>query len=209
MSFSLNEVEATSKKATRGAGYSWGLAEESGKIARWLCAQGLDGCGILASFLEEFDGSDPVRRSPAELGGEWSAADKLCTITAGAALADSANRLKSGEIKMISVTQPAILLQFSAIAARKLQENVTVDMGDCVACTDGNSLSLSGELPGHADLVSVRIGGGLGTPTGSTTRGAPAADVWATLNKFAHRTYAPATEESRLLGAGAGTTDND
>ena len=29
------------------------------------------------------------------------------------------------------------------------------------------------------------------------------------LNTFAHRTYAPATEESRLLGAGAGLSDND
>jgi len=30
-----------------------------------------------------------------------------------------------------------------------------------------------------------------------------------TLKGFAHRTYAPATEASRLSGAGAGTTDND
>lgn len=29
------------------------------------------------------------------------------------------------------------------------------------------------------------------------------------LKQYAHRTYAPATEQSRLSGAGAGTTDND
>ena len=31
----------------------------------------------------------------------------------------------------------------------------------------------------------------------------------AMLGRFAHRTYAPATQESRLAGAGAGLTDND
>jgi hypothetical protein len=29
------------------------------------------------------------------------------------------------------------------------------------------------------------------------------------LNSYAHRTYAPATEASRLAGAGAGLNDND
>ena len=33
--------------------------------------------------------------------------------------------------------------------------------------------------------------------------------AWATLTALAHRTYVPATEASRLAGAGAGTTDND
>ena len=31
MNLSLNEVDAMAKKAARGAGYSWGLAEEAGK----------------------------------------------------------------------------------------------------------------------------------------------------------------------------------
>ena len=30
-----------------------------------------------------------------------------------------------------------------------------------------------------------------------------------TLNKYAYKTYAPATDESRLSGAGAGLSDND
>ncbi|NND22495.1 MAG: DUF3726 domain-containing protein, partial [Silicimonas sp.] len=42
MSYSLNEVEATAKKAARGAGYPWGLAEEAAKATRWLCAHDID-----------------------------------------------------------------------------------------------------------------------------------------------------------------------
>ena len=33
MSWSLGEIEGLAKKATRGAGYSWGLAEEAGRMA--------------------------------------------------------------------------------------------------------------------------------------------------------------------------------
>lgn len=32
---------------------------------------------------------------------------------------------------------------------------------------------------------------------------------WSRLMQFAHRTYVPATERSRLEGAGAGMIDND
>ena len=45
MTFSLNEIEAIGKRAARGAGLPWGLAEEAGKAARWLTARGLPGRG--------------------------------------------------------------------------------------------------------------------------------------------------------------------
>ena len=36
-----------------------------------------------------------------------------------------------------------------------------------------------------------------------------AKEAMATLTQFAHKTYAPSTEQSRLAGAGAGLNDND
>jgi len=33
--------------------------------------------------------------------------------------------------------------------------------------------------------------------------------IWLRLGEYAQRTYAPATEQSRLLGAGAGVVDSD
>ena len=35
MSHSLGEVEALARKAARGGGYSWGMAEEAGFAVRW------------------------------------------------------------------------------------------------------------------------------------------------------------------------------
>ena len=34
-------------------------------------------------------------------------------------------------------------------------------------------------------------------------------DVWNRLEEFTYRTYAPVTDESRMLGAGSGLSDND
>ncbi|WP_172978117.1 DUF3726 domain-containing protein [Roseovarius sp. THAF27] len=39
MTWSLNEIEALARKPTRGAGYPWGLAEETGRAARWTARQ--------------------------------------------------------------------------------------------------------------------------------------------------------------------------
>ena len=44
MTWSLNELEAEVKKAIKGAGLSWGLAEEGSKAVRWLAAHGADRC---------------------------------------------------------------------------------------------------------------------------------------------------------------------
>ena len=49
MSYSLSEIEAMCLKATRGAGYDWGLAEEAGMAARLQSVAEALGCGFLAA----------------------------------------------------------------------------------------------------------------------------------------------------------------
>ena len=105
--------------------------------------------------------------------------------------------------------RPALLLPFAANAARQLDMTVTVIAGQCTAVTNGTAVSCSGNLPTQAERVDIRIGDPIGTVSPTCTRAAPDPAIWALLNSFAHRTYAPATEESRLLGAGAGLSDND
>ena len=65
------------------------------------------------------------------------------------------------------------------------------------------------DWPSFSDHTQITLGGQLTTPRPHVTRATPDPVCWDTLNRFAHRTYAPATEESRLLGAGAGLSDND
>ena len=211
MNYSLNEVEATAKRAARGAGYSWGLAEEAGKATRWLCANGLDGCGALARLLDQVGADQHSDLSPQSTTGDWvGAADHLCPLTAGAALCDNATLLADREIVMENVLYPVLMLPFAAAAAKAGQRAVSVTFdGQTVVCDAtgecGAGVSEISAIP-VATTLCVKSGGVVGSPQARAT---PDAGDWATLSRFAQRTYAPASEASRLLGAGAGLSDND
>ncbi|WP_372885200.1 DUF3726 domain-containing protein [Shimia sp.] len=194
MSFALNEVEATAKKAARGAGHPWGLAEEAGKATRWLCAQGLDGVAILSTALSR----DP------------SAA--ACPLAEGAALSDRAAALAGQETLLAEVAAPAMVLPFAALVARQTGQCVTVECKGAWATTDGRRLRLSATFPAAPAPLRLLCGGDPGALDDlrpMATRATPDDVAWQTLERLAHRTYAPATEESRMRGAGAGLSDND
>ena len=209
MSFALNEIEATAKKAARGAGYPWGLAEEAAKATRWLCAHGIDGCGGLARLLDHGHASDLAAHTPVDLNTAWAGPQDLCALAAGTTLSDCASRLRTDSITLKNVTEPAILLPFAALAARQINATVTLGCEGVTAVTDGTDMRVDGDWPRSATEVTVTKGGSLSEAQAVLTRSTPAPGDWAMLNRYAHRTYAPATEESRLLGAGAGVSDND
>ncbi len=209
MSYSLNEMEATAKRATRGAGYPWGLAEDAAKAARWLCVQGLDGSAELAHVLECRFEEQPTKHRPHALAGVWQAESDLCPLAAGALLSDCAQNLRAAPIEMQHVIAPSVLLPFAANAAKRLGRAVLIEIDEVVAVTDGAHLDVQGKLPSLAQRVVVSQCTETVTPRHLQTRSHPSAQSWDILNRFAHKTYAPATEESRALGAGAGLSDND
>lgn len=223
MSFSLNEVEAMVRKAARGAGYSWGMADEAGKAARWLCSVGLDGTAALAGVLGRADGAGLggagragaglAGLAPVGLRGDWhAAAGALCPLMAGTALADSAGLWEGGAVRMQEVAFPAVLLPFAAAAARRCGGTVSVEAPGLHAVTDGTAVSLDpapDAMPSRAAQVTVRLGGQLGRALPRQGRADPAEEDWRALGRLAQRTYAPDTRDSRLTGAGAGLSDND
>ena len=209
MSYALNEVEATAKRAARGAGYDWGLAEEAAKATRWLCAQGLDGAAVLAGLLEAGFAAGLANHVPRSLQGDWQADAPLCPLATGAALSDCAGRLQGAPQTMGPVAWPAMILPFAALAARRLGACVSVEGEGFQAVTNGSALQIEGALPDAPASLTVRAEGTLSASVPPATRAEPDEAAWAVLNRFAHKTYAPATEESRRLGAGAGLSDND
>lgn len=208
MSYSLNEIEAASKRAARGAGYSWGCAEEAAKATRWLCANGQDGVTILAGLLDRRLAVS-ADHAPTGQEGEWRADGELCPLVAGAYLSDCAHQLAKDAIHMRRVAAPLVILPFAANAARFHKCCVTVDIDGQLAITDGVALSCPDGIPAQAEELTVRTGGELAARCRSKSRATPDPDSWARLNEYAYRTYAPATDESRRLGAGAGLSDND
>ena len=191
MSYSLNEVEAMARKATRGAGEDWGLAEEAGRAARWLCAQGIDGVAALTDCLAR------------------EARDGACPLRLGCDLSDRAAALVSGRRRYKDVASPVLLLPFVAMAARQIALPLWVECDGSHAVTDGQGLAMTSPFPAHAMRVDVLVDGGLSAPLPRQTRARPDPAAWAMLCRFAHKTYAPASEASRLRGAAAGLSDTD
>lgn len=211
MTLSLNEVEALARKATRGAGAPWGLAEEAAKATRWLCAWNVDGCAELARLLVACDSWGKSRGARLQ-GDTWTApGDRLCPLTAGSALSDLAETLRGKELRLVNVARPILLAPFAALSASGLETKVVLEWGSTRVETTGMRLATEGDLASACATVAVTVGSAAAQaqPRPACSRARPDANTLAILTGLAHRTYAPATEASRLSGAGAGLSDTD
>ena len=77
---SLSEVDTTSKRASRAAGFSWGISEEIGKAIRSLELFGLPGVVNLNLYLKKVKKKHPkkiykIDTSAASGGRDWSGRD--------------------------------------------------------------------------------------------------------------------------------------
>ena len=202
------------RKAGRGAGLSWGLAEEVGRAARDLAARGLPGPEALAALVTALDGraSDHAPRIAGEI---WQArAGLLCPVGTGAALSDHGATLAQGaRVRLGPVLRPMLLLPFLVDVARDLAVPIRVEgVGVPLAALSGGPAAAdwswveAHSLPG---LVIAVGAGSVHAPLAARAGARPVAlTTWRTLDRYAHRTYAPATETSRS-GAGAGLSDSD
>jgi hypothetical protein len=213
MDVSLNEVEAMAKRAARGAGHEWGTSEEAGRATRWLCAHGLPGVAALAALLPGIAAAPA--HAPRALGPHWQAGKApLCPLLTGACLSDQASVLVRAPVTLAQVAHPLLLLPFLHGAARQTGETFAVTWPGFAATLspDGPALAETGGTSNpRADTVTIAVAPGAPSapPLPRATRADVADTDWTTLDRLAGRTYAPATEASRRLGAGAGLSDND
>lgn len=208
---SLGEIDALCLKAARGAGFSWGMAQEAGRAARMLAAWKLPGPEALAAHLNEIDGAVD-QHAPVRDGKGWScAAGAHCPISLGAALADFAHVLSDRPTILGAVHRPLLLPPFLRAVAEQRMARVVLQGGS--DRLNVGPLGPEGRPDAPSRWHDVRIFlAPLGDPSGPVITTAPYpidSETLAALTDLAHRTYVPATEESRRSGAGAGPTDND
>jgi len=216
MTLSLNEIESLARKAARGAGLDWGLAEEAGKATRWLCAAGWPGAEILAKNLSRIDGVSYNRLRPADTDGIWTAPDgRLCPLIAGAALLDRSSAIADGEIRLGPIGCPMLLIPYLAWVADRTGATLGIAWPG-VQITRGKGEThvtiQSFAALTAPEVQSVRAGPARQRASRQISRAYRAeipSGAHRALEALAHRTYAPDTPESRLAGAGAGLRDND
>ncbi len=209
MRLSLGEVEAMAKKATRGAGYPWGMADEAGFAVRWLEERGQGGIAALSGWLPVVAERDIRSLAPLETTAWKSASGELCPLLTGTALADSAGALGETGFTLENLNASRLLLPFLAQVAEVRKEILSAKVHGLEATIDAAGVSLSAEWPLTKCDVAIARSNAPVEETPRCTRATPDPDDWQVLTRFAARTYAPVTEASRLKGAGAGLTDND
>ncbi len=210
MSWSLGEVQSLAIKAARGAGYPWGLAEEAGYTLRWLSAHGLPGTAALATLLAAMDGYRPPSPDPAAPG--WNPGPgALCPLALGAALADESTGF-GAHTRLGPVHCPLLLVPFAT--RMSFDGSFVLEWEDVGFAFGAKQIAVAGTpaaLFAREAILMLRPGAlAEAIPLGAASRvPAEAAQEVEVLIRLAQRTYAPATEESRLTGAGAGNIDDE
>lgn len=202
--YSLNEIDSTAKRAARGIGLSWGMAEEVGKAARWLEGRGHAGVRLTALHLTQIDGRDHRLMYPQMTDEPWCAADgDLCPIATGVTLSDLAREL-DGPITLGAMAFPMLMLSHLALVAKQRGQAIQVSWPNA-AFTVSNSGAVEGAAAdvSRADWVAVKSVAVTITDCDVNRPDHIDPKDWATLERLGHRIFAPNTEHSRTAGAGA------
>ena len=221
---SLNEIETAAVKASRGAGYHWGLAEEAGDAARWLAMRGLPWLkplttGVLRQMfrLESFDSAVKIGSSY----GPTDAARRLGPVSILTALSDETLALPNGEgeVSLRHLAAPVLLIPTLARLSKRHNRplfvrwpGVTIEaIGGEILAGDSSQAGLETTRTDWLTLSRSKAAtAGAGPGAGLRHQGCHVDEAtWAELNTFANRSYVPEGETSRLRGAGAGQTDTD
>ena len=209
MSWSLGEIAALATKAARGSGMDWGLADEAGYAVKWLQRRQLPGVAALCRYLSwRQAGEITIWPDDTARDGHY------CPIATGAAYGDG---VFGDDVQFARVRTPLLLIPFISLRAANTpvclsMENAVFVMtkdkfgfskNDTAILTDSSACQIyaasDDELPAMITIANDAI------PRVPVTASA----CITVLNSFAKNTYAPATEASRLAGAGAGLNDND
>ena len=117
LDYSLNEVSARCKLAAKGAGYSWGMAEEVARSVYWLVSRGLPGLERLVSLLDSMPLHESVSDySPSSISADVrSNRDWLCPIASGCMVSDLLLDLsEQNELQFSDLRSPLLLVPFIA-----------------------------------------------------------------------------------------------
>lgn len=195
--FSRSEATALATKAARGAGLSWGLAEEAAFAVNWLIVNGCDGLSHLYHALTTA-GTSPIvtgatvsdfALSPEGPIAQSRVFDRVCapilTLPFIARLGQrhtTAFKCRIGAYDLYSTAAGVVSADDLNLVAQIRQADVCIELASDPVTRPAPQPSLRA----HADMDAV-----------------------AGLNRLAFATYVPASATSRESGAGAGVSDND
>jgi len=201
---SFSEIETVSKRASKAAGFSWGIAEEIGKSIKSLELFGLPGIINLNLYLKKIKTNHPKKIKKIE--NENKANDnELCPIYSGVAFLDRCTELeKLKSIKFYNVSYPLLILPFISKASEFLGKKILVQYNNVSFLMNFDKSIFSKNINKQADSLAKEINIEFLENKNSFSE-----QDWKELYKLSEETFVEESESLKSKAAGAGLTDND
>ena len=202
---SSSEIITVSKRATKAAGYSWGVAEEVGKNIDVLELIGIAGIENLKSYLSVIKTKTPIGpngiKSQNKIDNE-----SLCPILTGVSLIDDFKNIEIlKEINFYNVSFPLLMIPFISRLSFLIGKRVSIEIDDykfkfnldkyMFSNSDINSLILENTKNVKIEVIE--------------NEDSFSQEVWDELYKLSTDTFVEENEKLKSTAAGAGLEDND
>jgi len=201
---SFSEIDTTSKRASKAAGFSWGVAEEIGKSVRSLELFGLPGIINLNQYLKKIKKKHPTKITKIEKENKTD--DKeLCPIYSGIALLDNCLELeKLKSIKFYNVSFPLLILPFISKASEIIGKKILVKYDNTSFLLNFDKSIFSKNIDKQIQLLANTI-----SIEFIENKNSFSEQDWKELYKLSEETFVAESDSSKAKAAGAGLTDND
>ena len=201
---SLSEIETISKRSTRAAGFSWGIAEEVGKNIRMLEMFGIGGIKNLNYY---FRVKNKRNFEKLHLISNENKISKIefCPIIAGLSFLDQVRSLEIlDEIKFEKIAYPLLFLPFISRASEIIGKKLELKIDNRVFLLNYNNSIYSNSL----NEGVVEIGNNVSIKF-KENQDSFEEKEWKELYKLSKNTFVEENDSLKQSGAGAGLTDND
>ncbi len=200
----LSEIDTTSKRATKAAGFPWGIAEEVGKNMRLLELYGLSGIKNLNEYFKNYKKKQYQKVS---LISETNYSQKIpyCPIILGTNFLDQVTLLENiNEIQFKNVAFPLLLLPFVSRASEIIGKRIFMKIDEKEFLLNFNqsiySSYLKSEILENSKSIKINF---------IENKNTFKENEWKELYKLSEDTFVEETDSLKASGAGAGLTDND
>ena len=201
---SLSEIETTSKRAAKAAGFSWGIAEEVGKCIRLIELFGFTGIKNLNEYFKirsskKFESLNSINYNNNSNNSSY------CPIILGVSFLDQIKTIeKFNKITFNTISYPLLILPFLSRSSEIIGKKIHLKF-------DKNEFLLNFNVSISSNLINLdsSIRNSHVEISFLENKNNFSDKDWKNLYKLSEETFVDETESLKETAAGAGLTDND
>jgi len=200
---SFSEIDTVVKRATKGVGFNWGVAEEVGKNIKLLEMFGLPGLKNLNDYFNSL--KSKKFQNLTFISNHNQSKIPYCPIISGISFLDQVNELKELiNIKIENMSYPILFLPFLSRASEVIGKKISFKFDENIFLFNFNqniySNYFSNKILENAKHTEINF---------IENNNTFSQEEWDNLYKLSTNTFVEESDELKKSAAGAGLTDND